>query len=78
MFVIHAADCADCARDKKRSGLNFHIEEHADVLSVSRSIWSDMIAEGSMTVQDGVSELDFKPCVKGLPYNAKPNLDIAI
>jgi hypothetical protein len=62
-FVIHAADCADCAKLEK---LREHcvVETHDSELSVSRSIWSDMINEGSMTAEDGMNEIHFAPCVK--------------
>jgi L-2-hydroxyglutarate oxidase LhgO len=60
-FVVHAADCADCKKLEK-IGERFCVEEHASVESVSRSIWSDMINEGSMTVADGLSEIHFAPC----------------
>jgi hypothetical protein len=62
-FVVHAADCADCAKLHKL-GEHCSIEEHADALSVSRAIWSDMIAEGSMTAEEGLMEIHFAPCVK--------------
>ena len=64
-FVVHAADCADC---KKLHKLGEHccVEEHASALSVSRSIWSDMINEGSMTAEDGLQEIHFAPCCKDL------------
>jgi hypothetical protein len=62
-FVVHAADCADCAKLHK---LNEHcvIEDHTSHESVSRSIWADMIDEGSMTAADGLGEIHFAPCVK--------------
>lgn len=60
-FVVHAADCADCGKLK---GEQCVTEEHSDMLSVSRSIFSDMIAEGSMSANDGLGEIHFAPCVK--------------
>lgn len=65
-FEVHAAGCADCEKQKKRTGLNFHVAEYATALDVSRDIWSDMINEGSMTAEEGLAEIVFKPCVKGL------------
>jgi len=62
-FVIHSADCADCAKLEKLRE-HFVVETHDSELSVSRSIWSDMINEGSMTAEDGLSEIHFAPCVK--------------
>lgn len=62
-FVVHAADCADCKKLQK-IGEHFCVEEHASAVSVSQSIWSDMINEGSMTAQDGLGEIHFAPCVK--------------
>lgn len=64
-FVVHAADCADCKKLEK-IGEHFCVEEHASAVSVSQGIWSDMINEGSMTVQDGLSEIHFAPCCKNL------------
>jgi hypothetical protein len=65
MFIVHAAGCADCEREKDHGHkLGFTIEEHDSQLSVSRSIWSDMIDERSMTAEDGLAEIEFKPCVK--------------
>lgn len=65
-FVVHAADCADC---KKLEALreNCYIEEHDSALSISRSIWADMINEGSMSAEDGLQEIHFSPCVKFRP-----------
>lgn len=65
-FVVHAADCADCKKLEK-IGENFCVENHESAESVSRSIWADMINEGSMTVADGLSEIHFAPCCKQLP-----------
>jgi hypothetical protein len=62
-FDVHAAGCADCEKHKKRHNLNFHVAEYASPLAVSADIWSDMVAEGSMTAQDGLAEINFKPCV---------------
>lgn len=67
-FEIHAADCADCKKVKAHTGLNFTVEEHATQLSVSKSVWGDMINEGSMTAEEGTAELEFKPCCAKLPY----------
>lgn len=63
-FEVHDANCADCARVKARTGLNFHVAEYESPIEVSKDIWSDMIGEGSMTAEDGLHEIDFKPCVK--------------
>lgn len=62
-FVVHAAGCKDCAKLEK-IGEHFSIEEHNSELEVSQSIWSDMINEGSMTVEDGLGDIHFCPCVK--------------
>ena len=62
-FVIHAADCADCAKLEKLREVCV-VQEHDSELSVSRSIWSDMINEGSMTAEDGLGEMHFAPCAK--------------
>jgi hypothetical protein len=76
MSQVHAADCADCKKVQKSGKhnagfrLDFSVEEHADRLSVSRSIWSDMISEGSMTAEGGLAEIDFAPCCKSLPQTA--------
>ncbi len=73
MFQVHAADCADCAKVRKSGKhnmgfkLDYNEESHNDRLSVSKSIWSDMIHEGSMTAEDGLAEIDFAPCCKELP-----------
>jgi hypothetical protein len=61
-FVVHAADCADCKKLEK-IGEHCSIEDHDSAESVSKSIWSDMINEGSMTVNDGLVEIHFAPCV---------------
>lgn len=63
-FEVHDVNCADCARTKAKTGLNFHVKEYSSQLEVSEDIWSDMISEGSMTASDGLMEIDFKPCVK--------------
>lgn len=60
-FVVHAADCADCNKLKHE---NSYLEEHDSELSVSESIFIDMIEEGSMTAEDGLCEIHFCPCVK--------------
>ena len=62
-FVVHAADCADCS---KLENIREHcvVENHDSELSVSKSIWSDIINEGSMTAEDGLNEIHFAPCVK--------------
>ena len=62
-FVVHAANCADCAKLEKQRE-HCVTAEHDSELSVSRSIWSDMINEGSMTAEDGLMEIHFAPCVK--------------
>ena len=70
MFQVHAADCADCKKVRKSGKhnagfrLDFSLEEHDSALSVSRSIWSDMIDEGSITAEEGLAEIEFAPCVK--------------
>jgi len=64
-FVVHAADCADCQKLEKLRE-HFCVEEHATALSVSASIWADMINEGSMTADDGLNEIHFAPCCKSL------------
>lgn len=62
-FVVHAHDCADCAKLEK---LREHcsIETHDSKLSVSESIYGDMIDEGSMTAEEGLIDIHFAPCVK--------------
>lgn len=67
-FVVHACDCRD-ADKLQRIGEAMVIEDHASQLSVSASIWSDMIREESMTPQDGLCEIHFCPCAK-LPVAA--------
>lgn len=66
-FEVHAANCADCAKTKKRTGLDYHVADYNTALEVSNDIWMDMIAEGSMTAEEGLAEIVFKPCVKNLP-----------
>jgi len=63
-FIVHTADCADCAKLRHETR---HSGEYASLLEVSKDIWSDMINEGSMTAEDGMQEIHFAPCVK-LPY----------
>ena len=64
-FVVHTADCKDCAKLEK---LREHcvVEDHDSCLSVSNGIWADMINEGSMTAEDGLAEIYFAPCTKAL------------
>jgi len=62
-FVVHAADCADC-RKLEKLGEHCSVEEHNSYRDVSASIWRDMVDEGSMTVDEGLSEIHFAPCVK--------------
>lgn len=62
-FVIHKADCADCKK-LENAREHFCVEIHDSELSVSQSIWSDEINEGSMTAEDGLVEIHFAPCVK--------------
>jgi hypothetical protein len=63
-FEIHDADCTDCVKVRTRTGLNFTVSEYSTAIEVSEDIWQDMIAEGSMTAEEGLADLDFKPCVK--------------
>lgn len=62
-FVIHTHDCKDCEKLEKLREY-CHVEEHDSYLSVSSSLWEDMINEGSMTAQDGLGEMHFAPCVQ--------------
>ena len=62
-FVVHASDCPDCKK-LESAREHFCIEHHDSALSVSISIWSDMINEGSMSAEDGLHEIHFFPCVK--------------
>lgn len=64
-FVVHAAGCADCKKLDRQVSPDSpkHLEEHADALSVSRSIYADMIDEGSMAAEDGLADIWFAPCV---------------
>ena len=62
-FVVHAVDCKDCRKLEAIPEYRY-IEEHDSKLSVSKSIWSDMINNGEMTAEDGLSEIYFYPCVK--------------
>ena len=64
-FVVHEAACRDCAKLEKL-GENFCVENHDSRLSVSGSIWLDMIQEGGMSAQDGLSEIHFAPCCNKL------------
>lgn len=66
-FEVHIDGCADVAKLARR-GLRAHAEEHASQLSVSASIRADFISEGSMTAEEGLGEIEFKPCCKALPY----------
>jgi len=59
-FVVHAEGCADCAKLK---GEHSRTETHATALSVSASIWADMIRDGEMTADEGLNEIHFAPCV---------------
>lgn len=61
-FVVHTCDCRD-ADKLQRIGEQMAIEDHDSAISVSRSIWADMIAEQSMTAEDGLAEIHFCPCV---------------
>lgn len=68
-FEVHAAGCADCAKVHARTGLNCHVAEYGSALEIAADVYSDMVAEGSMTAADGVGELDIKPCVKFKPVD---------
>jgi hypothetical protein len=61
-YVVHDAVCRDC---HKLHLLREYccVESHDSQLSVSRAIWGDMIAEGSMTADEGLVEIHFAPCV---------------
>ena len=65
-FVVHAADCADCVKLEKIKE-HCSVENHDSQISVSRSIWGDIINEGSMTAEDGLLEIHFAPCVNFHP-----------
>lgn len=62
-FVVHAFDCADCKKLENQRE-HYTVQDHTSLLSVSTSVWSDMINEGSMTAEDGLHEMHFAPCVK--------------
>lgn len=62
-FVAHEANCKDCAKLEK---LREHcrIASYGSAIQLSADIWSDIIAEGGMTAEDGLHEIHFAPCVK--------------
>ena len=64
-FVVHTADCADC-RKLELAGEHCHVGDYDSQLAVSKSIWQDMIDEGSMTAEDGLCEIHFAPCTKSI------------
>lgn len=65
-FVVHAADCKDCAKLRKLRETESK-GTFSSILEISADLWSDMILEGSMTAEDGLHEIHFCPCVK-LPH----------
>lgn len=72
-FVVHTADCADCkklAREHRDDG------NYTDALHVSRELYADMIAEESMTADDGLQEIYFAPCVKFASETDEPALAV--
>ena len=67
-FVVHSADCADCAKlEKIREHCS--VETHSSKQSVASAIYSDMISEGSMTDIEALNggEIHFAPCDDSFP-----------
>ena len=72
-FRIHRADCADCAREGRRSDSSARPEEHPDQAAVIAALWADIISEdpdfyatpGGMATLHASTE--FLPCTRGLP-----------
>lgn len=58
--VVHAADCADCAKFKDEHCSEI---EAASFEQVARDIYADQIREG-LSVADALQEIHFAPCVK--------------
>lgn len=76
MFEVHTADCADCEKVKSRTGLKYHVGLYHSKTEVCEEIYSDMIQDGSMTVEDGFSDIVFKPCIRNLPYGRNANANV--
>ena len=62
-FVVHAADCADCAKLRAEQ---WSRGEYTSQDAVLRDLYSDHIAEGSCTIEDARGSVHFAPCVKVL------------
>lgn len=60
-FVVHATGCADCG---KLSREQQYTVEASTYEAIADDIYSDMIAEGSMTTNDAMQDIHFSPCVK--------------
>lgn len=67
-FEVHDAACTDCKKAAERAraaACNWEWPLVADsALSVSLHIFQDIIKEGSMTAEDGLQDIVFKPCVR--------------
>lgn len=61
-FVVHDADCRDCAKLHKLRE-HFSVEDHGSNESVVRSIYADIMAEGA-SLDQCIGEVYFAPCVK--------------
>jgi hypothetical protein len=61
---IHRAGCADLAKiHETMMMIQTEVDSKADAAMV---VWSDLIDEGSMSVDEAVSYCTFKPCTAGL------------
>ncbi len=59
---IHKTGCADLAKLHEQT-IETEVDSKTDAAMV---VWSDLIDEGSMSVDEAVSYCTFKPCTAGL------------
>lgn len=63
-FHVHASNCADCAKLDKHPSVDERWDiDVSSVAEIGEEIYADHIAEGSMTLDDAVSDLYLYPCV---------------
>jgi hypothetical protein len=73
-FHVHAADCADNAKEVKHNGsVSPWIIEASSIEDIVRGIYADFIDGNDRDPWESFSgDVHFAPCVKHLPYEANP------
>jgi len=71
-FHVHVEGCKDLKRApyaRRAADVNLWEGEYVSAEAVAAEVYADQIGEGSMTVEDAISDIYFAPCTERLPQD---------